>query len=209
MDMQWDADGHPAFFAQAPRIRVRDPLAAFLGAARGGVLEYGYLDAVRLAGHSCPTVASAFLMTRAALAALYGAELPERGGVRVAMRDPVEEGVTGVIANVVSLLTGVTLDSGFKGLGGRFDRRRLLDYGAEVPGQMRFTRVDTGAAVDVAAQLAHVPGDPRMPQLMPLCVARRASAQQEALFQALWQERVRRLLVEHADDPRVIVVSRA
>ena len=39
----------PAFFAQAPTLRVRDPLAQFLGAATDGVLEYHYADAVRLA----------------------------------------------------------------------------------------------------------------------------------------------------------------
>lgn len=31
-----------------------DPLAEFLGAAEGGLIEYGYADAVKLAGHSCP-----------------------------------------------------------------------------------------------------------------------------------------------------------
>ena len=201
------AESLPEFFAQAPRIRVRDPLAAFLGAARDGVLEYGYADAVRLAGHSCPTVASAYLMTRAALAALYGDGLPERGGVRVDVRDPAQEGVTGVIANVVSLVTGVTVDTGFKGLGGRFDRRRLLAFAQDVDGQLRFTRVDTGRGVTVSAQLARVPGDGRMGGLLPLCVAGRATEEQEALFRELWQERVRRLLLEHADDPHVILVQ--
>jgi len=67
----------PDFFASAPVIRMHDPLAEFLGAAKDGIIEYRYADAVRFAGHSCPTVASAFLMTRAALAALYGS-----GGAR-------------------------------------------------------------------------------------------------------------------------------
>jgi hypothetical protein len=196
----------PAFFAQAPRIRVRDPLAAFLGAAQDGVLDYGYADAVRLAGHSCPTVASAYLMTRAALAALYGEELPERGGVRVELRDPHTEGVTGVIANVAALLTGATVDTGFKGLGGRFDRRQLLAYGAEIDGQLRFTRVDDGRSVTVSAQLSRVPGDARMGELLPLCVMGRATEEQQALFRTLWQERVRKLLLEFADDPTVIQV---
>lgn len=52
----------PEFFDTTPRIIVRDPLARFPGAADGGVIEYGYADVVRLAGHSCPTVASAYLM---------------------------------------------------------------------------------------------------------------------------------------------------
>lgn len=105
---------------------MRDPLADFLGAADGGVIEYCYADAVRLAGHSCPTVASAYLMTRAALRALYADALPERGGIRVELRDERVAGVAGVIANVASLVSGATQDTGFKGIGGRFDRRGLL-----------------------------------------------------------------------------------
>ena len=55
----------PDFYDLAPVVRTHDPFAAMLGAARDGVLEYHYLDAVRLAGHSCPTVANAFLVGRA------------------------------------------------------------------------------------------------------------------------------------------------
>ena len=44
--------GFPDFFAQAPVITVRDPLAQFLGAVRQGLIQYGYADVVRLAGHS-------------------------------------------------------------------------------------------------------------------------------------------------------------
>lgn len=207
--LAWSADGLPAFFAEAPRIRLRDPLAAFLGAARDGVLEYGYADAVRLAGHSCPTVASAFLMARTALAALYWETLPERGGVRVELREPAQEGVTGVVANVLSLLTGATLDTGFKGIGGRFDRRNLLAYDAPLQGQVRFTRVDTGEAVTVRARLELVPSDPRVPPLLRQSLQGEASEHDEALFHALWQDRVRRLLLEHADDPQVLVLERA
>jgi len=97
--------GHPDFFAAVPCIRLRDPLAAFLGAAAGGVLEYGYVDVVKLAGHSCPTVASAYWLTRQALRALYGNDLPERGAVRVELAADIADGVAGVVANVASLLT--------------------------------------------------------------------------------------------------------
>ncbi|WP_293005724.1 hypothetical protein [Nitrosomonas sp.] len=57
----------PDFYEQAPVIHTHDPFAAVLGAAQGGRFDYHYLDAVRLAGHSCPTVAGAFLIGRAAL----------------------------------------------------------------------------------------------------------------------------------------------
>ena len=43
-------NGVPTFFEQAPTICLRDPLAAFLGAAEGGLMTYSYQDAVKLAG---------------------------------------------------------------------------------------------------------------------------------------------------------------
>jgi hypothetical protein len=196
----------PEFFDAAPRIIVRDPLAHFLGAADDGVIEYGYADVVKLAGHSCPTVASAYLMTRAALGALYRDALPERGGIRVELRDDRLEGATGVVANVASFVTGATHDTGFKGIGGHFDRRNLLFFGGDFPGQIRYTRVDTTATVTVSARLDRVPADPRMVPLMQRCLAGSATADETTRFQSLWQGRVRALLVDHADDPDVVVV---
>ena len=150
----------PNFFDSAPRVVLRDPLAGFLGAAQDGIIEYGYADVVKLAGHSCPTVASAYLLTRAALRSLYADALPERGGVRVELRDDRLNGSAGVIANVAGFLTGATYDTGFKGIGGKFDRRNLLFFGVDIAGQLRFTRVDTDAAATVSAQLDRVPAGP-------------------------------------------------
>lgn len=197
----------PDFFSDAPVIRVRDPLADFLGAAEGGIIDYRYEDAVRLAGHSCPTVASAFLMTRTALNALFADALPVRGEIRVDLAEARDAGVAGVIASIAALVTGATADSGFRGLAGQFNRRDKLFFGQALAyGPLRFTRLDTGAAVEVSADLARVPGNPRMSELMPLCLSGRASAAQAREFRAHWQDRVRRLL-ECADDPKVIGVS--
>lgn len=199
----------PDFFVAAPVIRVIDPLADFLGAAAGGIIEYRYEDAVRLAGHSCPTVASAFLMTRAALAALYGNELPVRGEIRVDLTEAHDAGVAGVIAAIATLVTGATADTGFRGLAGQFNRRDKLFYAQPLAhGNLRFTRLDTSTAVEVGADLSRVLGDPRMGELMPLCLAGQATAAQQQEFRTIWQARVRRLLLEHADDPRVIRVFR-
>jgi hypothetical protein len=140
----------PAFFEQVPTIVMHDELAETLGAAQGGLIEYRYLDAVKLAGHSCPTVAGAWLMTRAALAPLYPGQMPKRGGVRVAMREPQDAGVVGVIASVASLVTGAAGGGGFQGLAGRHARRDLLTYGVPMRGEMRVTRVDTGQSVEVS-----------------------------------------------------------
>jgi formylmethanofuran dehydrogenase subunit E len=198
--------GFPAFFDEVRRIVVRDPLAEFLGAAEGGLIEYGYLDAVKLAGHSCPTVAAAYWMTLKALEHLYPDALPERGGIRVYFRQDQLSGVTGVIANVVSLLTGATHDTGFKGLGGRFDRRRLLYFSADVAEEIRYTRIDSGQAVEVAANLQSVPFAPQTPELMQKCLAGSATPQETAEFRECWQARVRTLLLAHGDDPEVFVL---
>lgn len=198
---------YPAFFDQVPRIALRDPLSEFLGAFSGGMVEYGYLDAVKLAGHSCPTVAGAYLMTAKALGALCADALPERGAIRVEFRDDPEAGVTGVIANVVSQITGATQRTGFKGIAGRFDRRGLLFFNAPIAGEIRFTRTDTGAAVDVAYDASSVPPDAAIPSLLQRAsaLAPGATPADQAEFARLWQDRVRRILVEYRD--RVVRVA--
>ena len=154
--------GHPVFFDAVPKISLYDPLAEFLGAAEDGILQYGYFDAVRLAGHSCPTVASGYWLTYKALASLYPDAMPERGDILVEFGQDSTSGVTGVIANVVSMLTGATADTGFKGIAGRFNRCDRLFFSVEMPGEMRFTRLDTNQAVTTAANLQRVPASPRM-----------------------------------------------
>jgi hypothetical protein len=199
---------HPAFFDEAPRILMRDPLADLLGAAEGGLLEYRYLDAVRLAGHSCPTVAGAWLMARAALRALYPDEPAERGGIVVQMPVPEDEGVTGVISQVLTLVTGAAAGNGFHGIGGRFVRQGLLGF-ADAPsdGAIRCTRRDKGKSVAVELDLSSVPPSPQARALMPAAMKPDATAAQRAAFGLAWQDRVRRLLLEHADDPAVLRVT--
>jgi formylmethanofuran dehydrogenase subunit E len=199
----------PAFFDEVPSLTVYDALAEFLGAAEDGRIEYRYIDAVKLAGHSCPTVAAAYWMTLKALASLHPDSLPQRGGIRVEFREELLSGVTGVIANVVALVTGATHDSGFKGIAGRFDRRKLLYFAANVTEEIRFTRLDTGQAVDVAARLQRIPFAPQTSELMQKCLAGSASAEETARFRENWQARVRALLLDHGDDPEVFVLRPA
>lgn len=197
----------PDFVARAPTILVHDALAEFLGATRDGIVEYRYEDAVRLAGHSCPTVACAFLMARAALGRLYRDELPRRGEIRVDCREAKDAGVTGVMAAVATLVTGAAEEGGFRGLAGRFGRRHLLRFGQAIGGDFRYARLDNGVAVAVSARLERVPGDPHMGELLPRCLAGEATHMEAEQFRRLWQDRVRRLLLEHADDPEVIVLQ--
>lgn len=196
---------YPPFFEAVARVTLHDPLAGFLGAADDGRIEYGYLDAVKLAGHSCPTVAGAYLMTLKALARLYPDSLPERGGIRVAFDTAQSEGVTGVMAAVAGLLTGAAGEGGFKGLAGRFSRRNLLAFGTGGAGDIRFSRIDTGATVTVSYHPGAVPPSPELQALLPKLLAGDASDAEKSEFGRLWQMRVKRILIDHADDPALIV----
>ena len=199
---------YPDFYEQAPVVRTRDPFAEMLGAARDGVLEYHYADAVRLAGHSCPTVAGAFLMGRAALAALFPDEPAERGAIAIHMPAPESEGTTGVTAQVLTLLTGAASDNGFHGIQGRFRRKGLLSFAERKEGEaISFKRLDTGAGVTVSLDVSPVPGDPAQGARMAAILYGNADDEQRVAFANAWQERVRRLLLEFADDPRVIRVT--
>jgi hypothetical protein len=196
----------PDFFEQVPVITLRDPLAEVLGAAEGGVIEYRYADAVKLAGHSCPTVAGAWLMASRALAALYPDSLPERGNIRVELRAPQDVGTAGVVGGVLGLITGAAGDGGFKGLGGHHVRRDLLRFGAGLDADARLIRLDTGAAVLLDYHPEAVSPAPRVAPLMARVVGGVADDQERAEFARLWQDRVRRILLQHAADPTLVVL---
>lgn len=196
----------PAFFEAVPAIVVVDPLAETLGAAEGGEIEYHYRDAVKLAGHSCPTVAGAWLMTRTALARLYPEGAPQRGGMRVELRQAVDEGVAGVIASVVGLITGAANEGGFKGLAGRFGRQGLLHFGVPMAGDVRFTRLDTGRSVEVAHRPQAVPRPAGLSDLMRDALTPPSDDATRQRFAQAWQGWVQTILLEHADDPALIAV---
>lgn len=200
---------YPAFYDQAPAIPMRDPLAALLGAADDGLIDYHYLDAVRLAGHSCPTVAGAWLIARAAMRALYPDRPAERGGVSVQIPGAESDGVNGVIAQVLTLVTGAAADNGFHGIGGHFVRQSLLDFSTESAGNaVRFRRRDNDASVTLELDTSSVPAPANLRQLLGAALDPAASVAQRADFARAWQERVRRLLLEHADDPAVVRLTR-
>ena len=197
----------PAFFDQVPSIVLYDALAQTLGGVQDGLIEYCYLDAVKLAGHSCPTVAGAWLMARAALARLYPGEMPHRGEVRVAMREPHDEGVVGVIASVAGLVTGAAGSGGFQGLAGRHARRDLLTYGVPMRGEMRFTRMGNGQSVEVSHHPTAAPRPADLRAQMQAALAPEASSAQREAFAQTWQGWVRVMLIDHADDPALITIE--
>ena len=117
---------YPQFFDRVETITLLDPLSRVLGSFTDGKITFTYKEIVKLAGHSCPTVGGAYLMTVRALEVLYPEGLPVRGHIKVAFKEDEQDGVAGVIANVISDITGATETSGFKGLNGNFARHSLM-----------------------------------------------------------------------------------
>ncbi len=185
---------YPKFFDEVNKIKLYDPLGEFLGAFEDGVVEVTYRDCVIMAGHSCPTVAGAYIATFNALEALFGDELPIRGEIKVELSEPVREGVIGVIGNVAAFICGVAGDSGFGGVGGRFSRRDKLEFGKGFDGDIRFTRLDTQKSVTLKIDTSVVKGDPRLMELLQKNLKGLANPQEQEEFPKLWQERVKAMV---------------
>lgn len=194
----------PDFFNTVPSITLYDPLAKVLGATEDGLLTYTYEDVVKLAGHSCPTVAGAYLMVMKGLESLYKDEIPVRGAIKVHLKGKLGDGVIGVISNVASMITGATDISGFHGLAGNFDRRNLLNYEADIAGEIALERIDTQAKVILSYDPSCVIPDSRMGPLLSQIASGSADEETQTLFAALWQDRVRRILIDSRDDVRLL-----
>jgi len=141
---------YPDFFDQFDKITTYDELAEFLGAAENGIIDFSYPEIVKTAGHSCGTVAGAYLTALKGLKALYGDQLPERGKIKIEIKkDPTNDNA-GVVGCVLSNITGATTNYGFGGIpGGKFYRRDLLFFNAPIDADVKFTRLDTGKSVGV------------------------------------------------------------
>ncbi|MHB1389886.1 MAG: hypothetical protein ACYCXF_01430 [Thermoleophilia bacterium] len=198
------------FMNQVRPIRMHEPLAAFLGAfgEDGDVLEYYYTETVKMAGHACPTVTGAYLCCQEALELLYQAdEVPLRGGIAVTVYGEPDEGVYGVMSQVLGFITGAAPDTGFKGLGGRFVRRGLLKFEPEKAEQaavrFRFVRMDSGRAVLVRFMPWAIPGvngkAERTGELMEKVLAGTATGAETGEFQDLWVEKIRMMLIDRRD----------
>jgi len=139
-----------AFFDEIETIIVEDELAKFLGVNEDGVIEFSYADIVKTAGHSCGTVAGAYLIALEGLKALYKDELPKRGEIKVELKKAPRDDNAGVVAAVISTITGATESYGFGGIpGGKFNRRDLLFFEADIDTAVRLTRLDTDESVGI------------------------------------------------------------
>ncbi len=138
------------FFDKIENIIVEDELAKFLGVNEDGVIVFSYVDIVKSAGHSCGTVAGAYLIALEGLKALYKEQRPKRGEIKVELKKAPREENNGVVASVLSIITGATADYGFGGIPtGKFNRRDLLFFEANIDTDVKLTRLDTNESIGI------------------------------------------------------------
>ena len=182
---------YPNFFNNIETIKLQDNLSNFLGTFEDGIIEFSYLDVVKSAGHSCPTVAGAYLCTLEGLKGLYpNNELPIRGEIFVSFKDDSSEGVTGVIASVLTQITGATETLGFKGIDGNFIRHDLMKFNDDITSSLKLQRLDNGTSIEVVYNPTSVPGTPLQQELMQKIMQGVATQDERKTFGELWQQRV-------------------
>ena len=194
---------YPDFFNTIETIKLQDPLSNLLGTFENGMIEFTYLDVVKNAGHSCPTVAGAYLLALEGIKALYENETPVRGEIFVSFSEDSSEGVAGVIANVLSHITGATESLGFKGLNGNFVRHDLMQFNAEISSSIKLQRLDTGKTVELIYNPSSIAQNPQTGPLMQKIMQNIATPEEKKLFGTYWQERVKNIF---KNIPQVIKV---
>ncbi len=199
---------YPGYYTQVSPIKLYDPLSDFLGALEKGEIEISYLDCVKLAGHSCPTVAGAYLMAQEGLKALYGEEHPVRGSIKVEMKEDESEGVTGVTCNIISYILGANGINGFKGIQGNFSRDKLVFYNAPISAEVRLTRLDTKQSINLSYDPSSIKADEKMMPLMGKNLKGLATQEEQKMFQTLWQARVEAILLTTEMHPTLVNITK-
>mgnify|MGYP005852756517 CR=1 FL=1 len=185
---------YPAYIDTIQSITLLDPLSEFLGVFEDGEVTFTYLDIVKNAGHSCPTVAGAYMMALYGLKRLYKESIPVRGEIVVSFSTELSEGVTGVVANVMTHITGATQNSGFKGIQGNFSRVGLMHFSEDFKADVKLTRVDTQESILVTYDATLVPPEKEQMMLMRKIIQKNATPDEKALFKEMWQRRVEKIL---------------
>jgi len=197
------------FLLDVEPIRFREPFAETLGVFKkeNAVLEYTFIDVVKLAGHACPTTAGAYLCCQEAIKKLYPNDIPVRGEISITAYGEPDEGVYGVISQVFTLLTGAAPASGFRGLGHKFKRKDLLKFSQKKinPGALcfKFQRLENKKKVTVSFYPHKVPFPKgkakRLGELLEKVVWEAAKKNEIREFQDLWMGKVRDMIIKRKD----------
>lgn len=188
-------------FPASPTVTVYDPLGELLGAG-DGYYEYSFDDAVKLAGHACPTVAGAFVMALRAMDELYGEQVPQRGDIRIEVSGSPTTGSTGPFTQILTLLTGAAAENGFQGLNGNYVRQGLLAFSnTEAPGPLSatFHRISNNTQVTLVYNPSAIPGDPAMMDAMQAVLSGTADSETRQQFRELWRARVERIVADRGE----------
>lgn len=165
-------------------IEIHEPFAEYLEASQDEVnFSIRLIDVVRLAGHTCRAVSSAYLLVEYAKKNLFPSQPLIRGQLRVRISGEGPHGSLGPISQVISYITGAWGATGFPGFeGGRFSRRNLLTYDPQLPASYyEFERIDTGQKLRLRIKHENVP-----------------AALEGERFQSVWRKQVLYLL-ENSD----------
>lgn len=207
---KWKQD----FFSEIEPIALKDPLASILGATEDGEpIYYSYADCVKLAGHACASVTSAFQMTKLGLKALYKDDLPARGEIEVRYAGNRADGANGPIGQVIGYITGAAIETGFHGLGGRYARADLFIYDENMDKKdsgiaVSFKRLDNGETVVVYANPGLVPTTDQEREysgIMPQVIMGSADNEQREKFYKYWQGKNRKIALD--ENPGVFKVE--
>jgi hypothetical protein len=193
-------------FREIEPIRFKEPFAATLGIFKNedAVLDYTFIDVVKMAGHACPTTAGAYLCCQEALKKLYPNEMPVRGDISITVKGEQDEGVFGVISQVFSFLTGAAPATGFRGLGHKFRRKDLLKFSPEKVESgalcFEFKRLENGKAILVEFYPNKIPfaeeKAKRLGELLEKVIWEAAKEDERREFQDLWIEKVGDMILE-------------
>ncbi|WP_251330646.1 hypothetical protein [Haloplanus pelagicus] len=183
-------------------VEIRDPVAEALGVLEpGDPFVITYRDAVKEAGHSCPTASGAYRIVQFGLDALYPDDYPVRSEIEVQAAGPRDDAAYGVMSRIISYVTGAAKDDGFGGLAGGYGGRRdLLRFDAFDPDTaeptFRFRRTDTDEIVEVVYHVSEIPdGGPATGNLQRILDGS-ANEQQRDTFADAWHRRVQIVLMD-------------
>lgn len=193
----------PTFYATSS-IKLYEPLYDLFGVNKNAHVEFTFEDAVKIAGHACPTVAGAFLLAYHGARKLYEGETPIRGSFQLLFKEDESVGVTGVISTIMGSILGASGIGGFKGLGGQFARNNRVLYNQSISSQVAILRTDTNAIVYLDYHPELIPLHQETSQLLSKILNDQATLSEKSTFQKLWNQRLEAILRVGLGDSGII-----